>query len=186
MPLTTFKRIAIAVATLGLMIMGSSSARAGEVVHRRAGAVTVMAGGYLSCKITVDSLTLVDAMVTILDATGAPVPADFGYAYRASPSATGNGRWYFEASAGAFGDPQSSVRGSCRAAVGPQGMESAPEVTTHVQTDGQDIQDITVDSSKKHFPWFRGTEGDLEVTTHVEMDGQDITVDSSRKHFSWN
>jgi len=117
------------------------------------------------------------------------VPADFGYAYRASPSATGNGRWYFEASAGAFGDPQSSVRGSCRAAVGPQGMESAPEVTTHVQPDGQDIQDIqdiTVDSSKKHFPWFRGTEGDLEVTTHVEMDGQDITVDSSRKHFSWN
>jgi len=183
MPMTTFKNIAIAVATLGLMIIGSSSAQAGGVVHRRAGAVTVLAGGYLSCNITANSLTVVDAMVTILDGTGAPVPADFGYAYRASPSATGNGRWYFEASAGAFGDPQSMVRRSCRAAVWPHGMEGNLEFTTYVEMEGQDI---TVDSSKKPFPWFRGTEGALEVTTHVEMDGQDITVDSSRKHFSWN
>ena len=179
----TSKRMTIAVTTLGLMVMGSSSARAGEVIHRRAGVVTVLAGGYLSCKITVDSMTVVDATVTILDAAGAPVPADFGYAYRASPSATGDGRWHFEASAGAFGDRQRSVRGSCRAAVGPHGMAGDLEVTSQVERDGQDT--VALDSSNERFSWFRGMEGDLDVTTHVEMDGQDITVDSSEKQFSW-
>ena len=107
----THKAMAIAMASLGMMLGGPAAVQTAQAREIPGETVAVQGGSYLYCKFTATSRRPVDLTVT-LDLDGVPVNADFGTTLR-----SGNGPYSVEVRAGVFSkqsDPALSVLGSCR------------------------------------------------------------------------
>ena len=98
-----FASVGVAVATIGLVLVGGPSAYAGgRTVRVSTPPLTPDPNGYLYCKVVATSSTPVGIVAAIIAGDGTKV-TDFGTGFRASPAATGDG-YYAEETAGSLAD----------------------------------------------------------------------------------
>jgi hypothetical protein len=99
---------------LGAMIavLGAGVAEAGTTVVRTP-SVVPDAGGYVYCKVDARSRRSIEIVAKIVTANGSDV-TEFGTGFRASPAATGDGRYYAEETAGSMNDAARSCTASVK------------------------------------------------------------------------
>jgi hypothetical protein len=85
-----------------LLVVGSGIAEAGTVTVRTA-TIVPDADGYLYCRVEARGSRPVEIVAKVVTTTGTDV-TDFGTGFRASPAATGDGRYYAEQTAGSMDD----------------------------------------------------------------------------------
>ena len=93
-----YKSSWIAIAAVVLELGVGSSAQA---LTLATAALTPDPGGYVYCKVVVTSTTPIGITARIIDDSGTNV-TEFGSSWRVSPSATADGRFYAEETAGSF------------------------------------------------------------------------------------
>jgi hypothetical protein len=119
----THRAVAIAVATLGMMLAGPAAARAGKAMKGQT--VVVPAGGYLYCVASADSRRPVNLTVSALDETGAPV-ADSPIS--STTFRAGNGPYFVEQRVAFSGDPDNPVKASCQLVIEGHATDSGLQV----------------------------------------------------------
>jgi hypothetical protein len=122
----THKAVAIAVATLGMMVAGSTSAWAAQK-RVKGTIVTVPPGGYVYCTVKVTNTQPIDLTVTLLDQNDNDVPTEFGYSFVASPGDTDE-FYHAEAAAGAFNNSGVDVSRSCKALAQSRFLRGTPDI----------------------------------------------------------
>lgn len=85
-----------------LMVLGAGIAEAGTVTVRTPSLIPD-ADGYLNCRVEARGPRQLTIVAKVVTAAGADV-TEFGTGFRASPEATGDGRYYAEETAGSMHD----------------------------------------------------------------------------------
>ena len=105
----THARLAAA-AAIGWMAMTSAAAFAGgHAITVRTPSLVPDPGGYLNCKVVATGAAPIGIVAHVIAADGGDV-TDFGTSFRASPSATADGKYYAEETAGSLADTARSCR----------------------------------------------------------------------------
>jgi hypothetical protein len=99
---------------LGAMIaiLGAGLAEAGNVTVRTP-SIVPDTDGYLYCRVDARGPRAMEIVAKIVTANGAIV-TEFGTSFRASPEATGDGRYYAEETAGSMNDAARSCTATVR------------------------------------------------------------------------
>ena len=99
---------------LGAMIaiLGAGVAEAGNVTVRTP-SIVPDTGGYLYCRVDARGPRPMAIIAKVVTANGAIV-TEFGTSFRASPEATGDGRYYAEETAGSMNDSARSCTATVR------------------------------------------------------------------------
>jgi len=99
---------------LGAMIaiLGAGVAEAGNVTVRTP-SIVPDTDGYLYCRVDARGPRPMEIIAKVVTATGAIV-TEFGTSFRASPEATGDGRYYAEETAGSMNDGARSCTATVR------------------------------------------------------------------------